>query len=483
MRTKYQAIPSPLLERKGVNTLPVQIQQNIKTAIAQGTLKQGDRLPSTRSLASQLNVSRNSVEIAFEMLQGEGLIVSKGAAGSFVSSGIAMHQLNQVDSQKNRPTLPPQIDQFTPSSRMYLHPCVPSFDLFPLAVWKRLVQRRLRNLNPHDLAMGDPSGYWDLKVTIASYLQLARGITCEPSRIVITRGFQGGLELISRALLKTGDEVVLEDPGYRYARALFEQAGMSIKSAPLDADGLCIEWISNHTQNPKLISVTPSHQSPTGVMLSHQRRLDLLEMASYKNCWILEDDYDSEYRYAGPPLPSLKSLDLNDRVIYAGTFSKVLFPGIKVAYLLLPESLVAACQLTMRTFQSGCSTLEQMVINDFIQQGHFSRHIRKMRNHYKSRRKWLCDALKAAFDQKIQIDLHKNGMHLIAMPSTNLADQEMAGIARTAGFGLQALSEWSVNSTRQGLLLGFTNIHSQAEAIRLAFLLRNLFRENQFDAD
>lgn len=462
------------LNREDKVSLATQIYARIKTAIQNGTLQNGARLPSTRALASELNVSRNTVEIAYEMLNGEGIIQGKGSAGSFVNHTRLISDRREVNISPRAASTDATNEGFVPSSEMHFHPCVPSFDLFPTKLWNRLTHRRLRQTTTQDLAMGHYAGYWDLRVAICSYLQLSRGVSCLPEQVFITRGFQGALDLITRTLLEPGDAVILEDPGYRYARNLFIQSKMNVLFAPVDTEGLNIPWIQNNIARSKLISVTPSHQSPTGVMLSHARRVELLELAKHRGTWILEDDYDSEYRYVGKPLPSLKSLDAYDQVIYAGTFSKVLFPAIRTGYMVVPLKLVPQFDSTAQIFQSGCSTLTQMVIYDFMTQGHFSRHIRKMRGHYKVRRKWLTDALTASFEEGIQIALQKNGMHLIVRPNINIADAAMAEIARKAGYGIHALSEWSVHSTRQGLLLGFANIKSPDEANRLVSNLRRL---------
>lgn len=462
------------LNREGKVSLATQIYARIKNAIQSGTLQTGARLPSTRALASELNVSRNTVEIAYEMLNGEGIILGKGPAGSFVNTTRIITNKHEVTINNQAGATHAENDGFVPSSDMHLHPCVPSFDLFPTKLWNRLMHRRLQQTSIQNLAMGHHAGYWDLRLAICSYLQLSRGVSCIPQQVFITRGFQGALDLITRTLLEPGDTVMLEDPGYRYARNLFIQAKMNVLFAPVDAEGIDVDWIQNTTASSKLISVTPSHQSPTGVMLSHSRRVHLLELAKQHGSWILEDDYDSEYRYVGKPLPSLKSLDAHDQVIYAGTFSKVLFPAIRTAYMVVPLKLVSEFDAAAQTFQSGCSTLTQMVIYDFMSEGHFSRHIRKMRGHYKVRRKWLTDALTASFEEGIQIALQKNGMHLIVRPNINIADAAMAEIARKAGYGIHALSEWSVHSERQGLLLGFTNIKSSDDANELVSHLRGL---------
>lgn len=463
------------LDRNQPGSLHMQIYLRIRQAILQGSLAQGARLPSTRSLASELNVSRGTVEVAFEILSGEGLLQGKGPAGTFVTSA-ATFKRNQGGMPKMMAIQHPDTPHETqPESLKPLHPCVPAFDLFPIKLWTKLMHKRMRATALEVLANGNHAGYWPLRVSITNYLQISRGVTCSPEQVFITRGFQGALDMITRTILDIGDGVVVEDPGYRYARNLFLQAKMNVSYAPVDSDGIDIDWIEHTAKDTKLIAVTPSHQSPTGVTLSIARRIALLALAKKQNVWVLEDDYDSEYRYVGRPLPSLKSLDIEDRVIYAGTFSKVLFPALRTGYLVVPKSLIPQFEETAQIYQSGCPNITQMVIYDFMNDGHFSRHIKKMRSHYSKRRQWLINALNDEFRDNISIELQKSGMHLIVLPNIDVDDITLALMAREAGFGIHALSEWSVHTSRKGLLIGFTNITSPESASALALRLKTTF--------
>jgi GntR family transcriptional regulator / MocR family aminotransferase len=462
------------LNRNDKTSLHLQIYFRIKQAILHGKLIQGARLPSTRALASEINVSRGTIEIAYDMLSGEGLLQGKGPAGSFVSATAILS--NAMEQSVRKPMSQPnsEIEGLLPASLMPLHPCVPAFDLFPKKLWAKLTHKRMREMAAQDLAQGNQAGYEPLRLAICNYLQLSRGVFCSPEQVFVTRGFQGALDLLTRTILEAGDNVVVEDPGYRYARNLFLQANMHLLYAPVDQEGMDVNWVQNNATPCKLVSVTPSHQSPTGVTLSITRRMALLEFARKQNAWILEDDYDSEYRYVGKPLPSLKSLDVEERVIYAGTFSKVLFPALRAGYIVVPQSLVSSFASASQIFQSGCQAMTQMVISDFINQGHFSRHIRKMRTQYNQRRQWLINALHEVFKQDIKIELQKSGMHLIVSPNLGMDDFVMADTARKAGLGIHALSEWSIHSDRKGLLIGFTNIENPEIAYQLVTRLKNL---------
>lgn len=453
-----------------------QIYHRFKEAIDRGLLQPGERVPSTRNLASELNLARGTVEIAYEILYGEGFLISKGQAGTFIGLSVGQQTLNPQRAPHK--SIAPSLDDASPSmaitSLAPFHPCVPAFDVFPRKIWARLGARRLRTMAMGDLANPDPIGYRPLRQAIASYLQISRGITCTPDQVVITRGYQGGLDLVSRTMLQADDAVWMEDPGYRFARNLLDDAGARIIPVPVDTEGIQVSIGVDRAPSAKLAVVTPSHQSPTGVALSLPRRLALLDWAAKSNAWIIEDDYDGEYRYVGHPLPALKSLDIHDRVIYAGTFSKVLFPALRLGYLLVPNSQKAPFDEKARIFQSGCPLLMQMIVTDFINEGHFSRHLKKMRALYAKRREMTIQGLTRVFGDRIKIELQKSGMHLLVRTHLGLSDKELTCRFKKHGFGIHALSDWAIEAQGQGLLIGFTNIESVEIAERYARNLESL---------
>ena len=317
-----------------------------------------------------------------------------------------------------------------------------------------------------------PFGYAPLREAIAAYLAVARGIQCSAESIVVTAGFQGALGLITRVLLSPGDDVWIEDPGYPHARDALTAAGANLVGVPVDEHGMAVSAGMARSPRARLAVVTPSHQAPLGVALDLSRRQALLAWASKADAWIIEDDYDGEFRYDSLPLPALKSLDEGDRVLYAGTFSKVLFPGLRLGYLVLPESLIEKFTRTLQVLYSNDTTFASSVLTAFMTEGHFGRHIKRMRQLYAERRAALATALDEIFGERLQIKLQAGGMHLLAhLNPQQQRDIELMQRARSQGLAVAALSRWSVErDCGQGLLLSFTNIapeHARREVQRL----------------
>ncbi|WP_219723016.1 PLP-dependent aminotransferase family protein [Xanthomonas arboricola] len=315
----------------------LQLYWRYRNAIAQGGLRPGNRVPSVRSLASEVGVARGTVEKAYELLVSEGYLLTRGPAGTVVSP-----MAGSVGAGRRQrhppPRAAPSLD--TSSAGVLSRPFqlgVPAFDAFPCKVWKRLAGRHLRSLETAAMGYPEAAGYEPLRRAIANYLVSARGVACTYEQVFVTAGYPGALDLICRTLLKTGDVGWYEDPGYLFARQFLQRSGMQLQPVSVDEEGLNVG--EGLKQNPaaRFAVVTPAHQSPTGVALSLPRRLQLLDWASQANGWVIEDDYDSEFRYHGRPLPALGSLDDNDRVLYTGSFSKVLFPGLRLAYLVVPK--------------------------------------------------------------------------------------------------------------------------------------------------
>src|SRR5215470_11317856 len=293
---------------------------------------------------------------------------------------------------------------------------LPALDAFPRKLWSRLVASEARALSPAGMAHPDPAGYEKLREAIVAYLAIARGIFCEPRQVFVTPGYQGALGLAARAVIAAGDEVWFEDPGYHLARQGLTEGGARLIPVPVDDEGMRIADGLAQAPRARFVVVTPSHQCPLGVTLSLPRRLALLSWAAEAGAWIIEDDYDGEFHYSGRPLPALKSLDRADVVLYAGSFSKVLFPALRLGYLVVPNRLVQSFTRASHSLHAGNARLEQAVVARFMIEGHFARHLKRMRGLYAARRAALADALTAAFGDHLRVALQSGGMHLLARP-------------------------------------------------------------------
>jgi GntR family transcriptional regulator / MocR family aminotransferase len=446
------------LERGAAEPLFQQIAGRIRAAIVTGHLAPGARLPAARTLAVQLAVARGTISAAYELLAGEGAIVTRRSAGTVISGSGAKLRPGSTPFlfEPKEPVEPPLPLAF----RMGL----PAMDEFPRKLWSNLTVHAARGAIPADT---DPAGLAALRREVAAYLGVARGIQCSPADILITGGYQGALALVRSVLVGRGDSVWIEDPGYFMTRQALEASGARIVPIRVDQDGLRVASAIGAAPKAKLAVVTPTHQCPTGVALSLPRRLELLAWAAEAGAWVLEDDYDSEFRYTGRPLPSLKSLDREHRVLYAGSFSKVLLPALRLGYLVVPPELSDAFRRAAKLLTSGQPALEQAVVAQFMQKGHFGRHIRRMRNLYGARRQALAAALRQVFGTSCSLEMAAGGMHLIARFSGRESDTKVVKRAMTAGLAPSALSSLAMaHDCGQGLLLSFTNIPAdQAEAM------------------
>ena len=449
-----------------------QIYDRTRISITTGRMRPGERLPSARSLAAQLGAARGTVEAAYATLAGEGWIIARGAAGTVVAP-----QLGEPP-QRELPALAPTLRSPVSNAaevESAPHPFrmgLPALDVFPRKLWARLVAREARTVSPGLLNYPDPAGDHGLRKAISAYLAISRGVFCTPNQVFITAGYQGGLSLIARALIEPGDAVWFEDPGYRLARRGLSAAGAHLVPIPVDDDGMRVEEAIARAPRARFAVVTPSHQSPLGVALSLQRRLALLAWSETNSAWVIEDDYDGEFHYAGRPLPALKSLDRGDVVLYAGSFSKVLFPGLRLGYLVIPTRLTEQFTAAAHALSGGYGGFEQAVVARFMVEGHFARHLKRMRGLYAARRAALAAALTSAFGDRLQIGLQSGGMHLLARPSGDTPDHVLVRLAKREGLAPAALSAHAiVADSGPGLLLSFTNIpETQAENAAQALL-------------
>ncbi|RAU49806.1 PLP-dependent aminotransferase family protein [Pseudocitrobacter sp. RIT415] len=426
------------------------IARQLKTAIEEGKLTAGRRLPSSRVYAQELGVSRATVENAYGELVAQGWLERRGQAGTFVSEHL---------------TLKPAVAEPTWFGGEEPHPQpfqlgLPALDLFPRALWARVMGRRLRTQTRFDLALGDVCGEMVLRQAIVEYLRLSRSIECQPEQVFITSGYAASMSLILRALAGRGQGMWVEDPGFPLIRPVIAQEGVNMYPIPVDNEGMDVEWALTNAPEARFALLTPAHQSPLGVALSLPRRRQLLDWAARQQAWIIEDDYDSEFRYQGKPLPPLKSLDAPQRVIYGGTFSKAMFPALRTAWLVVPVPLVAQFRRHVQKIACPVPLLWQQTLGDFIHEGHFWRHLKKMRVHYAERRRWLEEALQThGFDVVAQ----QGGIQLVVNISGD--DRLQARRARDAGLAVQALNDWRTNGDgTSGLIMSFTNITSQSMA-------------------
>ena len=452
-----------------------QIYQRVKAAIMEGQLAHGSRVPSVRALASELGVARATVENAYGLLTAEGFLQSRGQAGTVVSAPESLSSPAPSPVRETNARRP--INPMLPSvSSLPFQLGLPALDSFPRAIWSRIVSRQIRHTASNDLGHPPLTGVESLRHSIARYLQLSRGFTCRPEQIFICAGYAPVLDLIIGSLLQPGEGVWLEDPGYPVTQAFFRAAGAVPMAVNVDDEGMNVPQAVKEHPQARFAVVTPAHQSPTGVTMSLSRRMALLDWAARQQAWIIEDDYDSEFRYHGQPLPSLKSLDTQGRVIYAGTFSKVMFPALRCGYVVVPESLVDKLEAYCPLRICGTPPVLQSSIAEFIEQGHFYRHLKRMRQLYAERRGYLEQALTAAFGAEVlQVTEQIGGIQLCARLSENFDDAAIASSAREQGLAVQALSDWQVLRRERGdtlrpngLLMGFPNISSQEQAHALA---------------
>jgi GntR family transcriptional regulator/MocR family aminotransferase len=439
-----------------------QIYERVRSSIAEGRLRPGDRLPSARGYAQELGVARGTVDLAYAILAGEGYVETNGRAGTRVASGI-------VPIMHLRKTVPPPTEYARSATQQHglmpLAPGVPAFDLFPRKLWAQLVRRHARALSRADLTYPDPQGSQALREAIAAYLAVSRGVTCVADEIMITGGFQASLALVARALLPPGGAAWVEDPGYtRIRRAMIELGARPIY-VPVDEEGLDVAAGIVRAPDARLAVVAPAHQFPMGVTLSLPRRLQLLDWAERAQAWILEDDFDGEFRYQGRPQPALKSLDRSNRVFYTGTFSKTLFPGLRLGYLVVPRSEIERFQAVMRYLDGGRSSLEQAVTAEFLGEGHFARHIKKMRGAYRSRRAAMAAALTDRFGPAARIEQGAGGLHLMLRVKASLGMLEYVPWRNGPALGAVPMHVLTDRADMQdGLLVGFANVPERQSA-------------------
>lgn len=425
-----------------------------------------------------MGISRNTVLAAFEQLYAEGYIEGQHGSGTYISEALPdeflqTEPLKRVTepvhgepgnlSHRGRtivttPRTPlPALTNRTHQRAFTIG--LPDLGAFPRDVWTSLVNRRLRQSSWELMRYGHPGGYAPLRKAIAARLAATRGVLCSPEQVIVVTGSQQALDFCARLLLDPGDSALVEDPGYLGARAALMAAGAELIPVPIDAEGLDIAPVVAKSPTARLAVVTPSYQFPLGVTMSLSRRLSLLDWASRIGAWVVEDDYDAEFRYVGRPRTALQGIDRQDRVIYVGTFSKSLFPGLRLGYLVPPSSLVDAFLAVHLSTDIHAHVLQQAVLTDFIEGGHLDRHLRRMRTRYAERQGLLVEAAQSKLDGLLELNPADAGLHLIGWLKPGLEDSLVAKTAATKGVDVWPLSLHAINPyPRQAILLGYASL-------------------------
>ncbi|MFG1626121.1 PLP-dependent aminotransferase family protein [Kribbella sp. NPDC049227] len=451
------------IELDGRGDLAGQLYRQIVDLVTSGMLRSGEALPSSRELAAQLALSRNTVALAYERLVWEGFVKTRAGVGTFVSS-LSVGQLQssavvpsnvgpRVRAVWNQIPDPPDLSAWTP--RFDFRAGIPDTHSFPFASWRAAVSDQLRSTAVGTGAYGDPVGDPRLRVAVARHIVVSRSVRCGPEDVLITSGIQQAIDLICRVLLEPGDVVAVEDPGYGPPRMLFRSLGLSIVGVPVDDKGLVVDALPD---NARLVYVTPAHQFPLGVPMSLPRRLALLEWAARTGAIIIEDDYDSEFRFGGRPLEPLQSLDRHGTVLYVGSFSKVMLPTIRLGFLIAPPALCRALRKAKWVADWHSVVPLQGALARFIEDGQLARHLRRMRRIYAERHHRLQTLLHGAFDRTLSLVPSLAGLHVsVVSPESSFDDVTMAIKAAALGVAVRPLSFHSVTLKPKaaGLVLGY----------------------------
>ena len=481
-------MPAPLNSHSGRSTanllvridpgggegLQQQIHSAVRRLILDGIVAPGTRLPSSRSLAGDLRVSRTTTLLAYEQLRAEGYLDARHGSGTFVA-----HELPDDLARPVAPRRPSRIKHpplsrrgqalvgTPPAARRTVGPPrafrlgVPALDLFPFRPWAQLVSRRLRAITMPQLDYGDSSGFAGLREAIAEHVQAARGTRCTPEQVFVVAGAQRALQIVCSLLLELGDRVWLEEPGYPGARSALIGAGVRIVPVRVDGDGINVAAGARQARDARMAYVTPSHQFPLGVPMSLPRRLALLKWAAAAGAWVIEDDYDSEFRYDARPIPCLHGLDADGRVIYVGSFAKTMFPALRLGFMVVPSDLREDFLAARRTADFHPPVLEQMALADFMLGGHYARHLRRMRAAYRERLEALTDAAARLCGGVLRIRPVHTGLHAVA-DLDQVDEKRVYEEAKNRDVEVAPLGMYFVGRpAAPGLVLGFASIRPE----------------------
>lgn len=460
------------------------VYRQIQEGILKGALASGARLPSTRSLAQRWQVSRSTVEAAYDQLRGEGYTTGTVGSGTYVSAVIPDKFFRrglpgEVGQGKNlhRPDPSPRggaASGLAPAPEPLFSARTADASLFPMPAWRKGLMASAKRVSPSQLANEESQGWRPLREQVARYLGAARGISCDADQVVILTGIRDGLDLSARILLSRQDKVLVEDPGYLTAMPLFSQFTSRVVPIAIDEHGFSVAR-ARRQRGVKLVHVTPAHQSPVGVTMPVSRRLELLAWAEQENCWIVEDDYDSEFNYDSAPLAALKSLDTADRVIHLGSFNKTMFNALRIGYAVVPKRWVPAFTRARHTTGRSNSMIEQMSLAGFLEDGSFARHVRKARAVYAQRRDLVLQVLaQAAGGEPVRVDGAHAGFHLVWWLPDGIDLDAVQARARDHGLSLQSIAQFCRRVTLPpGVVIGYSGLQTQ-DIQRHGALLRGL---------
>ncbi|MCX5589938.1 PLP-dependent aminotransferase family protein [Alcaligenes endophyticus] len=459
------------LDRDSDETLVRQIYRACSRLILEGSLPAGTKLPASRALARDMQVSRNTILNAYEQLHAEGYVVTHTGSGTYVSN--LAPSLSRGLKPPPMPIASPTESNISGRGRRLLGntfaakrqwgpfvPGVPDVTLFPSKVWMRLQRRYWNTLPPSLLTYAHGAGYYPLRRAVSEHLRVVRAVVCEPEQVIITSGIHQSISVLTHLLSDVGDRVWMENPGYWGASSMLRAGGLQLEPVEVTVEGMSPS-AEQLQQPPQLIFVTPSHQYPLGHVMSLPQRLMLLEYAQRHQCWIIEDDYDSEFRFDGRPIPSLQGLDQYGRVLYLGTFSKTLFPGMRLAYMVVPKALTDWVARALSELYREGRLLEQATLTDFIAEGYYAQHIRKTKTVYARRQSILREALSHHFGRDWPMSNHEAGLHLVLHLPAYVNDVALANAAQAQGIWVRPLSSYYVADAKPGLLFGYASVSDE----------------------
>jgi GntR family transcriptional regulator / MocR family aminotransferase len=471
MAKRSSTLPLNLQEPRPELPLYRWLYEELRAAILAGHLRPGARLPATRDLATQYGLSRPTIVIAFEQLQSEGYVEGKTGSGTYVSQTLpeVLLQVPQARAsaakRRQKVALSAYAQRLEPFAITESRPArafratQPALDEFPTELWAQVASRRLRRVSTNLLSGGDALGYRPLREAVAEYLNTSRGVNCSAEQVVINSGVQEALDRTAHLLLNPSEPVWMEEPGYPGAAATFRAVGASICGVPVDAEGLDLEAGRKRWPKPRLVYVTPAHQFPMGMTMSLARRLSLLEWARRSCTIIFEDDYDSEYRYSGRPIPALQGLDRAGVVIFAGSFTDVLFPALRLGYLVLPPDMVDLFAAAESVSTHHPPLIEQAILCDFIREGHFARHVRRMRQLYADRLGVLVESVQGRLSGLLTLSSVEAGLRTVGWLQGRISAEAVSQAAAARDVEAVPLGRCAFGrSPRNGLLLGFAAV-------------------------
>ena len=448
-----------------------QVYAGLRQSILSGALKAGGRLPSTRELAEQLGVSRTVVLLAYDQLLAEGFAEGRAGSGTYVSEGLSH---NVPERKKSLARL--RLSRFGSAAEAAIdatetprrQPAPPRYDFaysrsdietFPFAMWRRILLRQVRMAPVRALDYGPAVGSLDLREAICAHLRRSRGVVCDPTEVIVVNGSQQALDLIARVLVEPGDPVAIEDPQYNGTREVLRAAGAQLLPVAVDRDGIDPAQLPNQA---RLVFVTPSHQFPTGAILSLARRLALLKWARRNNSVIVENDHDGEFHYEGRPLESLQGLDTEGRIVYLGTFSRTVFSALRIGYLIVPKSLTQAFTAAKWLNDLHSATLEQQTLAEFISSGMYELHLRRLRRRNTARRNALMDAIHKYLDARVEVTGDGSGAHVVLWPRKRISEAAVVAKAASCGVGVYGIAHCYLGQPSQaGLMLGYSRLNER----------------------